>query len=171
MTHCLCVLDEPNNKEGTEFCVELSAELMQARWNDIDCDRLFGYICKKQSTQATPHPSAEPTKPPGATLYQLLVLLHRDNSPQLMLWMSWNFHLSHNSQGKNLSVEEHKILKSLMRYAAEMDHDDGMSSSYKNSYHTAALHGCVDGGPLLRGLHFTLLISYLLTYYIWHSAS
>lgn len=68
---------EPNNKGGQEFCVEISAEIMSARWNDIECNRNFGYICKKPATTATVHPSAEPTKPPGhhtITHYNLKII-------------------------------------------------------------------------------------------------
>jgi len=54
---------EPNNKGGTEFCVEMSADML-GRWNDIDCDRKFSYICSKPATTATLPPSAEPSPPP-----------------------------------------------------------------------------------------------------------
>jgi len=55
--------DEPNNKGGKEFCIEMSADML-GRWNDIECDREFSYICRKPATTATPAPSAEPSPPP-----------------------------------------------------------------------------------------------------------
>ncbi|XP_042323664.1 C-type lectin LmsL-like [Sceloporus undulatus] len=37
---------EPNNQDGKEFCVHLSAQTGFKRWNDADCSLEMAFICK-----------------------------------------------------------------------------------------------------------------------------
>lgn len=55
---------EPNNVGDIEWCVELST-YAEGKWNDVNCDIQYSYICKKPSITSTPPPNVEPTKPPS----------------------------------------------------------------------------------------------------------
>jgi len=55
---------EPNNAGGREFCIEMSGDML-GRWNDINCDREFRFICMKRSLSSTPPPGFQPTMPPA----------------------------------------------------------------------------------------------------------